>query len=60
VGSQPADNVNGLSTIEPIVGISLLLEVKYKLVAYANFRFQPMAGSLLLLQITELVSTGND
>jgi hypothetical protein len=42
---------------ELIAGISITL-YSNKLEQYASFRYKAMAGSLLPLQITELVSTG--
>jgi hypothetical protein len=50
-GSQPADRGNKLAGINSIAGISLPLQFKQISSGMPIFRYQPIAESLLALQI---------
>jgi hypothetical protein len=55
--SQSADCRNWLTAILLIAGISFLLQFERISNEISNFCYRPMVGSLLQIQITELVSS---
>jgi hypothetical protein len=57
-GKPTTDSRNRLAVIKPTTGISLQLQFIRIFQRLTNFRYQPVAGSLLPLQIKERVSGG--